>query len=100
MKLKECIRNHYLVAFFTSLILSAGLLITSFLLPPQGEIHPSVLQACAIILVYPGIAFAAKALDDNKKVKIQTAHATLTVGKVGDEGEDAMLENEENDEMV
>ena len=81
--MKNCIRNHYFVAFFISLIVSIGLLITSFFLPPKGEINPSVLQATAIILVYPALAFAAKALDDNKQVRIKTEHATVTVGKVG-----------------
>ena len=82
--MKNCIRNHYFVAFFASLIVSIGLLITSFFLPPKGDISPSVLKATAIILVYPALAFAAKALDDNKQVKIKTEHATVTVGKVGE----------------
>lgn len=53
-------------------------------MPPKGEISPSVLQATAIILVYPALAFAAKALEDNHQVRIKTEHATVTVGKVGE----------------
>lgn len=82
--MKNCIRNHYFVAFFVSLVVSIGLLVTSFFMPPKGEISPSVLQATALILVYPALAFAAKALDDDKQVRIKTEHATVTVGKVGE----------------
>ena len=57
-------------------------------MPPKGEISPSVLQGVAIMLVYPALAFAAKALDDNKRVKIATKIGTLTVGKVDDNTEE------------
>lgn len=101
--MKNCIRNHYFVAFFSSLVISIGLLITSFFLPPQGQIDPSVLQATAIILVYPALAFAAKALDDNKRVKISTKVGTITVGHPqGDDDEVNLdeietMEGEENE---
>ena len=85
MDFKNCIRNHYFTAFFITLIISAGLLITSFFLPPKGEIHPSALQGAAVLFCWPALAFAAKALDDNKKVHIQTKIGNITVGKQGDE---------------
>ena len=97
-KVNNCIRNHYFVAFFSTLIISVGLLITSFFLPPQGEIHPSVLQGTAIMLVYPALAFAAKALDDNKRVKISTKIGTISVGKHHDEPD--FVEPEEAGEMM
>lgn len=89
--MKNCIRNHYFVAFFSSLVISIGLLITSFFLPPQGEIHPSVLQGVAILFCYPALAFGAKALDDNKKVKINTKVGSITVGHID--------ENPDNDQI-
>lgn len=85
--MKECLRNHYFVAFFSTLVVSVGLLLTSFFLPPQGKIDPSVLQATAIIFCWPALAFAAKALDDNKKVKISTKVGTVTVGHVDDDAD-------------
>lgn len=94
--MKECIRNHYFVAFFTTLIIAAGLLITSFFLPPKGEIHPSALQGAALIFCWPALAFGAKALDDNKRVKISTKVGTITVGKA--EGQELIEEEEHNDE--
>ena len=101
----QCVRNHYFVAFFVTLAVSIGLLITSFLMPPQGKIDPSVLQATAIVFCWPALAFAAKALDDNKKVKITTKVGTVTVGHSNEENvdngdlsnEDSIMEGEENE---
>lgn len=102
--MKNCIRNHYFVAFFSSLVISIGLLITSFFLPPQGQIHPSVLQGVAILFCYPALAFGAKALDDDKRVKISTKVGTITVGHPKDDDGEAtmgdidMMEGEEETE--
>ena len=98
--MKHCLKNHYLVAFFTTLVVSIGLLITSFLMPPQGEISPSVLQGAAIIFCWPALAFAAKALDDNKKVKISTKVGTVTVGKIDDDEDlDVAMDDVEGEEQ-
>lgn len=83
--MKHCIRNHYFVAFFSTLVLSAGLLITSFFLPPKGAIDPTALQGAALMFCWPALAFAAKALDDNKRVKLTTKVGTITVGKTDDD---------------
>lgn len=97
--MKNCLRNHYFVAFFSTLVVSVGLLITSFFLPPQGKIDPSVLQATAIIFCWPALAFAAKALDDNKKVKISTKVGTVTVGHSEDDSDpDGTLDIMEGEE--
>jgi hypothetical protein len=97
--MKNCLRNHYFVAFFSTLLVSVGLLITSFFLPPQGKIDPSVLQGTAIIFCWPALAFAAKALDDNKKVKITTKVGTVTVGHSEDDSDpDGTLDIMEGEE--
>ena len=98
---KECIRNHYLVAFFVTLTIAAGLLITSFFLPPTGKVDPSAMQATALIFAWPALAFATKALDDNKKVKISTKIGEITVGRKAGEETDTDVEmtmEEPNDE--
>lgn len=97
--MKHCLRNHYFVAFFSTLAVSVGLLITSFCLPPQGEIHPSALQGAALLFAWPALAFAAKALDDNKKVKISTKVGTVTVGHSEDDSDpDGTLDIMEGEE--
>ena len=101
--MKNCLRNHYFVAFFSTLIVSVGLLITSFLMPPQGQIHPSALQGAALLFAWPALAFAAKALDDNKRVKINTKVGSITVGHPKDDEDEVNLdeietmEGEENE---
>ena len=42
----------HLIAYFTTLVVAVGLLITSFIIPPRGQIDPTVLQAVAILLGY------------------------------------------------
>lgn len=42
----------HLAAYFTTLLVAVGLLITSFIIPPRGQIDPTVLQAVAILLGY------------------------------------------------
>lgn len=92
--MKHCLRSHYFVAFFSTLIVAVGLLITSFFLPPEGSIDPSVLQATAILFCWPALSFAAKALDDNKRVKINTKIGSVTVGDVDDEVDEVIDEIE------
>lgn len=87
MTLKNCIRNHYLVAFFTCLAISICLIIGGFFAPPQGEIDGSVLKAVGELFLFPTLAAGVKALDDNKKIKLQHGATTIVVGerKPGDE---------------
>ena len=42
----------HLAAYFTTLLNAVGLLITSFIMPPEGQIDPTVLQAAAILLAF------------------------------------------------
>lgn len=86
--MKHCIRNHYFVAFFVTLTISIGLIIGGFFAPPQGEIDGSVLKAVGELFLWPALAFGAKALEDNKKIKLQHGATTITVGKQLDESTD------------
>lgn len=92
--MKNCVRNHYILAFFVSLAVSIGLLIGGYLAPPQGEIDGSILKAVGELFLWPTLAAGVKALEDNKQVKIKTAHTTLTVGKKED-GDDELLDDDE-----
>ena len=42
----------HIIAYFVTLSVAVGLMITGFCLPPKGEVHPSVLQASAILLAF------------------------------------------------
>ena len=81
-KTKNCtiIKKHYIWAFAISLTISIGLIVTSFFIPPMGEIAPSVLQAVGELFLWPSLAFAAKAVEEGKNARIQRGKTTVEVG--------------------
>lgn len=68
------------MAFWVSLIVAFGLIVTGFLMPPIGVIDGSVLTGAGIIFMWPTLALGAKAIEDGKTAKFKTSHTTLTVG--------------------
>jgi len=69
MKIRELFKNHYTVAFFSTLVISIGLMITSFFMPPKGVIDSSVLKASAEMFLWPTLAFGVKAVYECKNRK-------------------------------
>lgn len=73
------------------LLISVILLITSFLLPPMGQIDPSVLQAVAelgffmVIFKLPNIISSIK---DGKSVTIKKGETEFTVSATKEETEE------------
>lgn len=81
MPMKRSIyKSHYKIAFWSTLAVSAGLMISSFCLPPEGEIHPSVLKGAAELFLWPALAFGTKALDEGKTARITHKNTSITVG--------------------
>ena len=78
--LRKPLRSHFVVAFWASLIVAFGLIVTGFLMPPIGVIDGSVLTGAGIIFMWPTLALGAKAIEDGKTAKFKTSHTTLTVG--------------------
>lgn len=93
MRIMGNLKKHYIVAFWLSLTISIGLIVGGFFCPPQGEIDGSVLEAAGIIFLYPALSFAAKALEENNKVKISHGSTTISIGQ--DELEDGVEAGEE-----
>lgn len=73
-------RSNYFVAFWCTLIISLTLIIGGFILPPRGQIDPSVLTATGEIFLWPALAFAAKSLEEGKTAKIKKGDAEFTFG--------------------
>lgn len=82
------------------LILSIGLLIASFVVPPLGAIHPSVLQGVALILggtwllyttvnIPTFIASGAKIRAEYKGAKLEIGRHKNKEGNVEDSGSEA-----------
>lgn len=86
MKITGNLKKHYIIAFWISLVISVGLIIGGFFCPPQGEIDGSVLEGAGLLFLYPALAFGAKALEENNKIKIQHGQTTISIGQ--DELED------------
>ena len=89
------LKKHYLIAFWTTLVISMALLIGGFFCPPQGQIDGSVLEGAGIMFLWPALSFAAKALEENNKVKIQHGSTTIQIGQ--DELEE--IEDEETETL-
>lgn len=69
MKKLNLYKNHYIIAFLSTLVISIGLLIGSFFMPPKGVIDPSVMKATAEMFMWPALAFGVKAISVNKELK-------------------------------
>ena len=81
MKIFENTKKTYIAAFWVSLVIAIGLLVTGFCLPPQGEISPSVLEAAGLLFLWPALAFGAKALEEGNTARIQKGDTTVEFGK-------------------
>ena len=97
MKLTGNLKRHYLIAFWVSLVCSIGLLVGGFLTPPTGQVDGSVLEGVGIMFLWPALGFAAKALEENNKIKIQHGSTTIQIGQ--DELEEGIEENAETETL-
>lgn len=80
VNMEALFQSHYVIAFFITLILSIGLIVGGFFVPPVGQIDGSVLTAAGILFLWPALAFGAKALSDGKTAKIIKGDTTIEVG--------------------
>lgn len=98
--MNHCIRNHYFVAFFVTLTVSIALIVGGYFAPPEGVVDGSILKAVGELFLWPTLALGAKALDDGKRIKLQTGKTTITVGKMQDEPvPEEVIDDENVDQM-
>lgn len=71
--------------FWVCLLLAAALFIGSFFCPPMGEIHPSCLQAGAILMGMQALGIAGQNLANGKWVSFQHGDTEIKVGEEDDE---------------
>lgn len=79
MSLKILYQNISKGAFFTCLIMSIGLIVTSFFLPPTGEINPSVIQAVGEIFAFGVLATVIDGLHRGSDVTITKGDVNLNI---------------------
>lgn len=73
----------YRVILIVCFMASATMMAVSFVLPPQGVIDSSVLQACGIIFLYPVISLIPVLINTDKDVEVHTKNGTEI--KISDE---------------
>ena len=81
-------RKQYIIAFWTTLVISIGLMVGGFFTPPKAEIDGSLLEATGLLFLWPALAFGAKALEENNRVKIQHGQTTISIGEKEDSDEE------------
>lgn len=60
-------------------ITTIGLFVASFLVPPRGEIDPSILRAAGILFAFATLAEAREAIREGLGIRLTHGHTTLEV---------------------
>lgn len=76
-KVKEKNCRLCVVTFIVCFIISAGLIIGGFFVPPTGEISGSVLTAVGELLAFPTLAFGMRAVELGYDLKFQKGEHSL-----------------------
>lgn len=81
---------------YSIIILAFGLLVASFIVPPLGVIHPSVLQGVAIILGFTWLLYTTVNIpvfiNRGAKIRASYGEAKLEITKHEDEDEETETE--------
>lgn len=80
-ELKEFLRVH--IAFDVFSLVSVGLLIASFIVPPTGVIDPSVLAATGELFAFAALYVVFVAVLKGTRASVQKGDTTLTVSGKG-----------------
>lgn len=82
MKQKQNIRLHPLLWLVIGLaVASVSVFVTALLLPPTGEVHPSVLKGLAILTGDISLVIFAYAIASGKTATLTHGNSNLSVGK-------------------
>ena len=77
--LKDAVRHNW--GFWILAGIAAALLVASFLLPPSGQIHPSVIAGAGEIFAFTALWTVVRAIDKGHSAKIQKGDTSLEVKK-------------------
>lgn len=80
------------IGMYILLILVFGLLVASFIVPPLGALHPSVLQGAALMLGAAWLFYVTVHLPDiissGAKIKASYGNAQIEIGRKGENKEE------------
>lgn len=72
---------HYNIPFYILASIAIGLIITSFIIPPAGEIHPSVLQGVGEIFAFAALWSVIVAIESGGIGKIRHGNTEIEITK-------------------
>lgn len=73
------VRTSTTVALWVCMIASIALMVASFLVPPMGEISPSVLKAGSLIFAFAALMEVREAITEGLGVKLTHGDTTVIV---------------------
>lgn len=74
-------------AFWVCLLLTIGLLVTGFFMPPRAKIDGSVLMGCSILFAYATLETAHIAMKRGKDARVKHGNTELTIGDLDEKGD-------------
>lgn len=77
--MKKILSNINKTSFWICLALSVGLIVTSFILPPQGLIDPSVLTAVGEIFAFATLGTIIQGIERGADIKIKHNNTEVEV---------------------
>lgn len=85
-KIKTLYNNLNKFAFWVTLLLSASLIITSFILPPTGVIDPSVLAATGELFAFGTLACVITSIEKGSNtVSVTKGDTTISINNENNE---------------
>lgn len=73
------VRTSTTVGIWVCTLSAIGLLVASFIVPPMGEISPSVLKAGSLIFAFAALIEVREAITEGLGVKLTHGHTTVEV---------------------
>lgn len=92
MNMKDIIKkpnNHYITAFWSTLVVSISLIVGGFFCPPMGEVDGSILTAVGELFLWPALALGGKAIIDGRKATFQHGENIITIESKESDDEDS-----------
>ena len=91
--INKCIIHN--IYFYILALISIGLIIASFIVPPTGVIDPSVLTGIGEIFAFASLGAVFKAMDKNESITMSHGDTSITInGKKYKLEEDKNIEDE------
>lgn len=83
--------------FWFFALLSAGIGIAGFIVPPPGELHPSILKFISWMFAFDALWVFFKAFKEGLDARFQKGDVSVTLGNL-DKGEPAPSEEDSNED--